>query len=221
MTASMFHARWIAGLLLVPAALAAQVRAPVHAPAVKVAPNYHTQLMAFEHGLKATGSSADAKGCKVVALQAIPAPQQVQFATGVAGTVVHYAIRAGYASGQVSPSQQTLMAAANCVSVVQTPLTGPGTEGYNQWPLGGYPRNGQMWRNCMQSPCAVYPPPTAWGGSGTYISGAYIAPFAIRVPSAPGLGRVVFRLYAYARVVRAGTTEIAVFDSTNAITVSY
>ena len=214
------HVRWMAGVLLVPASLAAQIRAPIHAPATKVAPNYHTQMLAFEHGLRATGSSVDAKGCKVMVLEATPAPAQAQFATGVVGTVVHYAIRAGYVSGQAAPSQQTLMAASNCVSVTPEIAVGPGGGG-SVWPLGGYPRDGQMWRNCTQSPCPVYPQPTAWGPSSTFLRGGETAPFAIRVPSTPSLGRVVFRVYSVAEVQRNGTGLYVFFDSTNAVTVAY
>ncbi|HUX34235.1 MAG TPA: hypothetical protein VMV51_10240 [Gemmatimonadaceae bacterium] len=215
----------IAAGLVIPAALAAQTRTAQTAmsgrpAAITVTPNERTQMLAFERGLKVVGVSTDEHGCKVVTLQAVPAPQHAQFATGVAGTVVRYGVRAAYDAGQPTPSQQTLMAAGNCGS--GSPVTtGPRGRGVTVWPLGGYPRNGRMWRQCQSPPCAVYPPPTSWGTLDTYMDATATTPFPIRISSTPGLGRVLVRLYAFAVSVGNGKPVIAPIDSTNTVTVTY
>ena len=218
---------WIVGLLVMPGSLAAQ-RAAAHrairtgVAKTVVTPNEHTQMLTFEHGLRVVGSSIDANGCKVMTLEAVAAPTYAHFATGVAGTLVHYMIRAGYAAGQPAPSQQTLMAAANCApGQVQVMSHGRSGGTMTVWPPGGYPRAGQMWRNCTNTPCAVYPPPTAWGPSGTFVPAGAAEPFEIRAPSVPGLGRVIFRVYAYAEAHSNESWEIMPIDSTNAVTVAY
>jgi hypothetical protein len=206
----------IAGLLFVPAALAAQVRGPVRAPATTVAPNYHTQMLAFERGLRSVSATTDGQGCKVVTITAVAAPQNIQFATGAAGSLRGYSIRAGYAAGQASPSQQTLMAADRCATGTLAALDLiTASRGGGGFMLGGYPRDGRLTGHCPTAQCAVYPPPTSWGTGQSYLRSSQ----DLRVPSAPGLGRVVIRIYAWA--VANGGSQYAVFDSTNALTVSY
>lgn len=206
--------------LLLPAAAAAQVRT-VHPArrrtpgAINVAPNERTELLAFERGLKVVSVSTRNDGCKVVTIDGVVAPENVHFASGVAGKVVSYSIRAGYAAGQPSPSQPTLKAADDCAMGGTWWSRTVRIRGAGDLPLGGYPHNGLMWNSCATG-CAVYPPPTSGGNLNAFL----LTPRHIRVPSTPGLGRVTFRVYAWASWVN-GHAGIAAVDSTNTVTVTY